>query len=127
MKPDEEAVFEVKAPVQVEEKKTPAIAADDDVADLDVIEKKELPAEDDFDEIKPKTSIFQTITSAFKKPMVDDLDSDVTTAPGKEPLGKDVLLDDEFPKKSFFENLFGGFGRKSMDDDDLGDFKIPKT
>ena len=127
MKPDDEAVFEVKAPVQVEEKKTPAISSDDDVADLDVLGKKELP-DDDFDEIKPKTSIFQTITSAFKKPMVDDLDSDVTPAPGKEPLDKDVLLDDEFPKKSFLENLFSGFGRKSIDDDDdLGDLKIPKT
>ncbi|MBN2035926.1 MAG: hypothetical protein JW768_04220 [Chitinispirillaceae bacterium] len=121
MSPDDEAVFEVKAPVQVEKKQPQAVAPDDDVADLDILEKQELP-DDEFDEAKPKTSIIQAITGAFKKPKVDDPDLDDTPVPEK-----DELLDEEFPKQSFLQNLFGGFGKKSVDDDDdLGDLKIPK-
>ncbi|MBN1127570.1 MAG: hypothetical protein JXA71_01190 [Chitinispirillaceae bacterium] len=125
MRPDDEAVFEVQARAPAGEKGEESAARYDDAADMDFSGARDL--QEDFDDVTPKRSIIGTLAGIFKKPAPHGQDDDDLTAPGKSLPENDDFPDDEFPKPSFLQNLFSGFGKKSIDeDDDLTNLRIPR-
>ena len=142
MQSNDEAVFEVKQKPPVDKKPQKSFSLDDDELDfvkpslferlfsvfsskkpiddldMDFSPVNEEPA--DLDDFEPKKSPLEKITTIFKRPSPDfDIDAEEISTSEKSLPAETNGLDDDFPKPSFLQKLFGGFGKKPDDFDDF--------